>query len=39
MLELLYPRYYVDSLLDIPLDSLKKQNISAFTFCFREYRI
>lgn len=30
MLELLYPRYYVDSLLDIPLDSLKKQNISAF---------
>ncbi len=30
MLELLYPRYYVDTLLDIPLDKLKSQNISAF---------
>lgn len=30
MLELLYPRYYVDSLLDIPLDRLKTQDIAAF---------
>ena len=30
MLELLYPRYYVDTLLDIPLDKLKAQNIEAF---------
>lgn len=30
MFELLYPRYYVDSLLDIPLDKLKELNISAF---------
>jgi len=29
MFELLYPRIYVDSLLDIPLDELRKQNISA----------
>ncbi len=30
MLELLYPRYYVDTLLDIPLEKLKAQNIEAF---------
>jgi len=30
MLRLLYPRLYVDSLLDIPLDRLEEQNIKAF---------
>lgn len=30
MLDLLYPKIYVDSLLDIPLDKLREQNITAF---------
>ncbi len=30
MLNLLYPKIYVDSLLDIPLDKLHEQNITAF---------
>ncbi len=30
MLDLLYPRIYVDTLLDIPIDKLREQNIMAF---------
>ncbi|MDD4170602.1 MAG: YqeG family HAD IIIA-type phosphatase [Syntrophomonas sp.] len=30
MFDLLYPRIYVDTLLDIPLNHLREQNISAF---------
>lgn len=30
MFNLLYPRIYVDTLLDIPVEKLRKQNISAF---------
>jgi len=30
MFNLLYPRIYVDTLLDIPLDKLRQQNIKAF---------
>ncbi len=30
MLNLLYPKIYVDSLLDVPLDKLREQNITAY---------
>lgn len=30
MFDLLYPRIYVDTLLDIPIEKLRKQNITAF---------